>query len=111
MLDPRGEDLLTVDDVAISFLLREGRDPRRVAPGLRFRNRHRLEPQAAGCDFRQGTPFLGVAPVSERRAHRVHLGMASPPLSARCGYLLPDDSGLDHSDARAAVPARKQYLQ
>src|SRR6266550_192420 len=48
MLEPRGEDFLTVDDVPISLLVGEGRDSRGVAPGFRFRDRHRLEPQAAG---------------------------------------------------------------
>ena len=35
MLEPRGEDFLTVEDVAISLLVGEGRDSRGVAPGFR----------------------------------------------------------------------------
>src|SRR2546430_1437141 len=111
MLHPRGEDLLTIDDVAISFLAREGRDPRRVAAGLRFRDRHRLESQAAGGDFWQVAPFLGFGPVSQERAHRVHLGMAGRPISARRIDLLQDDAGLDHPQPRSAVLGGDQDRQ
>src|SRR5438105_5892882 len=103
MLDPRSEDFLTVDDVAITLLAREGRDPRRVAPRLRLRDRHRLQPQAAGRDLWQVPPFLRLGSVSEQRAHRVHLRVAGRRVAAGGVDLLHHDARLDDSESGAAV--------
>src|SRR6266702_3204562 len=103
MLEPRGEDFLTVDDVAISLLAGEGRDSRRVAPGFRFRDRHRLEPQAAAGDLRKVAPFLGFGAMSQKRAHGVHLGMAGRSIPAGGVDLLQDDARLDDPEPGPAV--------
>src|SRR5438874_8800729 len=76
VLEPRGEDFLTVDDVTISLLAGEGRDSRHVASGFRFRDRHRLVPQAAGGDLLKVAPFLGFGAMSHKRTHGVPLATA-----------------------------------
>src|SRR5438094_2032298 len=103
MLEPRGEDFLTVDDVAIPLLACEGRDSRGVAPGFRFCDRHRLEPQAAGGDLRKVAAFLGFGAMSQKRTHGVHLGMAGRPIAAGGVDLLQDDARLDDPEPGPAV--------
>ena len=103
MLEPRREDFLAVDDEAITLLAGEGRDPRCVAPRFRFRDRHRLESQASRRDLRQVAPFLGLAAMSQKRAHRVHLGMAGRPVPAGGIDLLEDEARLDNPKPGSAV--------
>src|SRR5207247_629643 len=59
----------------------------------------------------QVAPFLEFAAMSQKRAHRVHLGMAGGPISAGGVDLLQNEARLDDPEPGPAVLGRDQDRQ
>ena len=108
MLQPRGENLLPVDQIALIIAAGEGADLRGVTAGLRLGDGHRLQPHPAGGDLGKEAPLLLLVPVTKQRAHCVHLRVTCRGIAATGVDLLEHDAGLDHAEAGAAVLRRNQ---
>lgn len=91
MLNPRDEDLLPVDDVAVAFARGEGFGFGGVGSGRGFSDGEGLQTQFSGGDFRQVPLFLFRRTVPQQRAHNVHLRVASAGIRSRPVDLFQND--------------------
>ena len=108
LLRARDEDLLPVDDVAVSLANGARFDARGLRAGIRLGDGEGLQAEFALGDCGKIAPFLFLAAVAKQRPHGVHLGVAGAGVAARAVDFLEDDAGLGDAESRAAVLLRNQ---
>ena len=103
MLDTRGEDLLSMDDVAVSATLRSGLRLCSVGPGRGLGHAEGLQAQPPCGEFGQVALPLGLGASARDHVHDVHLGVAGRCIAAGGIDRLHDQAGLKDAEFAASV--------
>ena len=111
MLRTAGPDFLTIDDVFVALLLREGPQAGGIRAAGRFRHAKGLQAQFAVGDFRQILLLLFRAAMLQDGAHDVHLRVTGSRIAARGVDFFQNRGGSRKRQARAAKFFRDQRRQ
>jgi len=99
MFSARGPNLLPIDDVMIALAHGRRAQSQRIGTRCRLGHAEGLQSILTGRNAGQPTLLLGVAPVPQQGAHRVHLGVTGGAIAAGGMDFLHDDGGFVQREA------------
>ena len=108
MVHSGDKDLLPGDPVNFTFAFRPGLNTRSLGTRIGLGDRKGLETQLPGGNLGKVASLLLRAPMSEKRAHGVHLGMTGRGRSTAVVDLFQDQTSLGNPQTAPPVFFRDQ---